>query len=196
MTEERRRYFRIDDSMGISYELLGNEEAKVFALRSNDHGGNFDYASHFDNRIQTLLESCKQQTPIAAELLELLNKKLNFVIQQMDVDAELMHKVAYTLRQVNVSACGIAFANEEMLKQGQLLKLDIILHPTELHVVAMANVVDCIRIFSEEPDDDNRCFVRMNFTEINTNDQELLIQHMVKKQSEQLRVRRQQKSQH
>jgi hypothetical protein len=194
MIEERRRYFRIDDSMGISYELLGNEEAKVFARQSNEHGGNFDYASHFDNRIQTLLESCKLQTPIAAELLDLLNKKLNFVIQQMDVDAELMHKVAYTLRQVNVSACGIAFANEEMLNQGQLLKLDIMLQPTELHVVAMAEVVDCTAITSEEIDGGNHCFVRLNFTEINTNDQELLIQHMVKKQSEQLKIRRQQRN--
>ncbi len=139
------------------------------------------------------MDSCKLQTPIAAELLDLLNKKLNFVIQQMDVDAELMHKIAYTLRQVNVSACGIAFSNEEMLKQGQLLKLDIMLQPRELHVVAMAEVVDSTAMAPEEIDGDRRCFVRLNFTEINPNDQELLIQHMVKKQSEQLKLRRQQK---
>lgn len=193
MTEERRRYFRIDDSMGISYELLGSEEAKVFARQSNEHGGNFDYASHFDNRIQTLLESCKLQTPIASELLDLLNKKLNFVIQQMDVDAELMHKIAYTLRQVNVSACGIAFATEEMLEPGQLLKLDIMLQPTELHVVALAEVVESSVIGLEDIEGNSSCFVRLNFTEINSNDQELLIQHMVKKQSAQLKLRRQQK---
>ena len=105
MTEERRRYFRIDDSMGISYQRLGAAEAKAFALQAREHGSNFDFSANFDNRIQTLLDACKIQTPLAAELIDLVNKKLNFVIRQMDIDSELMHRIAYTLRQVNVSAC-------------------------------------------------------------------------------------------
>lgn len=190
MADERRRYFRIDDLMGVSYNLLGRDEAEAFAKRSKEQGGNFDYASHFDNRIQTLLDSCKIQSPIAGELMDLMNKKLNFVIQQMDIDSELMHKVAYKLREVNVSACGMAFANEEVLNRGQRLQLDISLQPSDLHIVAMAEVVNCAPLSVEEADDNCVCFVRLNFLEINAHDQELLIQHVVKRQSAKIKEMR------
>ncbi len=188
MSEERRRYFRITDSMGISYRPLGEEEARAFARQAKESGGQFDYAANFDNRIQTLLDACKIQAPIAAELLDLMNKKLNFVIQQMDVDAELVHRIAYSTREVNVSACGMAFANEEALAKGQQLQLDILLHPSELHVVALAEVVDC-EAFSTDGEDGGY-FIRLDFIEINSNDQELLIQHIVKRQSVMLKQRR------
>lgn len=190
MTQERRRYFRIDDSMGISYRLLGAEEAKAFAQEAKEHGNNFDFAANFDNRIQTLLDACRVQSPLAAELVDLMNKKLNFVIRQMDIDSELMHKIAYNLRQVNVSACGLAFANTEVLAKGQMLQLDIILQPSELHVVALAEVVDCSPISEEDAVADECCFVRLNFTNISNNDEELLIQHIVKRQSTLLKQRR------
>lgn len=180
MTEERRRYFRIDDSMGVFYSQLGAEEAKAFAQQTREQGSHVDYAANFDNRIETLLNGCKIQAPLAAELIGLMNKKLNFVIQQMDVDATLMKNVAYTLRQVNVSACGMAFSVEEPLSRGQKLQLDILLHPSELHVTAMANVVNCAAV-------DEAYFVRLDFIEINSSDQELLIQHIVKCQGAQLK---------
>ncbi len=190
MNEERRRYFRIDDSMGVSYRCIGSEEAKAFVKQSRERGGAFDFAANFDNRIQTLLDTCKIQAPVAAELIDLMNKKLNFVIAQMDVDSELMHKIAYSLKQVNVSACGMAFANEEALKKGQLLQLDIMLHPSELQISAMAEVVDCSPLDIDNVENDKTCFVRVDFTEVNSNDQELLIQHIVKRQSEILKERR------
>ncbi|ARN73465.1 PilZ domain-containing protein [Oceanicoccus sagamiensis] len=190
MTEERRRYFRIDDSMGVSYRCIGSEEAKVFAEQTQANSGTFDFAANFDNRIQTLLDACKIQAPVAAELVDLINKKLNFVIAQMDVDSELMHKIAYSLKQVNVSACGMAFANEEKLDKGQLLQLDIMLHPSELHIAAMAKVVECMPLNIDEAEGDNTCFVRVDFAEVNSNDQELLIQHIVKRQSEILKQKR------
>jgi c-di-GMP-binding flagellar brake protein YcgR len=190
MNKERRRYFRIDDSMGVSYRCIGSEEAKVFAKQTQERGSAFDFAANFDNRIQTLLDACKIQSPLAAELIDLMNKNLNFVIAQMDVDSELMHKIAYSLREVNVSACGMAFANEEVLEKGQILQLDIMLHPSELHVSAMAEVVACVPLEIDEATDDLSCFVRVDFTEVNSSDQELLIQHIVKRQSELLKQKR------
>lgn len=190
MTEERRRYFRIDDSMGVAYRPLGAEEAKAFARQASEHGSNFDYAANFDNRIQTLLDACRIQAPLAAELVDLMNKKLNFVIQQMDIDSALMQSIAYTMKQVNISACGMAFGTDELLEKGRKLQLDIILHPSELHVVALAEVVACQPLDNRDEVDGMHYFLRLNFTEINHNDQELLIQHIVKRQSSLLTKRR------
>ncbi len=192
MSQERRRYFRIDDSLGVAYSFLGSEEAKAFAEQAREGGGGFDLASNFDNRIQTLLDACRVQAPIAVELIDLVNKKLNFVIQQMDVDAELMHRVAYNMRQVNISACGMAFANDESLASGQMLQLDLLLHPSELHVSALATVVACDAVSAESVEESARYFVRLDFVELSQTNQELLIQHIVKRQSVQLKERRQQ----
>lgn len=185
MSDERRRYFRIDESMGVAYQLLGEAEAKAFSQQAKNGGA--DYTANFDNRIQTLLNACRVQAPIAAELIDLVNKKLNFIIHQMDVDTDLMQQVAYTLRQVNVSACGMAFPCDEKLKLGQKLQLDILLHPGELHVVALAEVV--ASGVSDEAGEGGY-FVRVNFEEISAHDQELLIQHIVKGQSNQLKRQR------
>ena len=76
MSDERRRYFRIDETLGVSYQLLSDQEAEGFAVQ----GGDIDYAANFDNRIQTLLDACKIESPVTAELIDLVNKKLNFII--------------------------------------------------------------------------------------------------------------------
>ena len=183
MSDERRRYFRIDESMGVGYQLLTETEATAFSQQVN---GGANYAANFDNRIQTLLNACRVQAPIAAELIDLVNKKLNFVIHQMDMDTDLMQQVAYTLRQVNVSACGMAFPCEEPLSVGQKLQIDILLHPGELHVMALAEVV-ASRVSDENA---NEYFVRVDFEEISHHDQELLIQHIVKGQGSQLKKQR------
>lgn len=188
MSDERRRYFRIDDSMGVAYRILGAEEAKIFAEQTRGQGHLVDFAANFDNRIQTLLDTCKVESPVAAELADLINKKLNFVIHQLDIDAELMQKVAYTLRQVNVSACGLACHIDEPLKAGTVLQMDLVLHPGELHIVTMSKVIACEAVHAEGQAADY--FLRVEFEEIHHNDQELLIQHIVKQQGLQLKKKR------
>lgn len=188
MPEERRRFFRIDDSMRVAYRCLGSEEARVFARQAREQGGNFDYAANFDNRIQTLLDACRVQAPIAAEVLDLLNKKLNFIVQQLDIDNGLMQSIAYTMKPVNISACGMAFAVTEKLPAGQAVQLDMLLHPSELHVMTMARVIACEPIDNTEAgavdeQGEQQYFLRLDFVEINNTDQELLIQHIVKRQS-------------
>ena len=190
MTEERRRFFRINDSMGVSYRVLGEEEAKAYIRRSKQQDGSLDIAANFDNRIQTLLDACKIQSPVAAELIDLVNKKLNLVIQQSDIDSSLIHNVAYTVKKVNASACGLAFGIVDKLKIGQLLQLDIQLLPSDLNVTVLAEVVGCDPVEEEELTEDSKFFARFNFTEINNNDQELLIQHIVKRQAALLKHQR------
>lgn len=186
MVEERRRYFRINDAIGVAYRLVDDSEAKSLAEAASENAGGFDFVSNFDNRIQTLLESCKIQSPLAAELLSLMNQKLNFVIQQVGIDAELINSVAYQLRQSNISACGLAFANEEALDIGQKLHLDLMLHPSEMRISSLAVVVGCEKL--DEASDGLDYFLRLNFESLNSTDQELLIQHVVQRQGAQLRV--------
>ena len=187
MADERRRYFRIDETLGVSYRIISEQEAQAFSRREEKNITAMNYAANFDNRIQTLLDACRIQAPLAAELIDLVNKKLNFVIHQMDIDTDLMQKVAYTLKQVNVSACGMGFHCEEKLMEGQKLQLDILLHPGELYIVTIAEVVAC-SLTNEDGKD--AYFVRVNYVDMDNHDQELLIQHIVKEQSNLLKKQR------
>lgn len=193
MMEERRQYFRIDDLMGVSFSVLGAQEAKLFIEEVKQHNGSIDYASNFDNRIHTLLDACKVQSPLAAELLDLLNKKLNFIVSQLDVDTGMVESIDYTMMTVNVSACGMAFVTNQRLNAGQILKLDLKLLPAELKVVTLAKVVACEVRVEEENEPQGKYFLRLSFPQISPTDQELLIQHVVKKQSTQLRQQRREK---
>lgn len=185
MNDERRRYFRIDETMGVSYRLLSEAEAKAFAKQRNK--GEVDYSANFDNRIQTLLDACRIQAPIAAELIDLVNKKLNFVIHQMDIDTHLMQQVAFSLQKVNVSACGMAFHCEENLALGKKLQIELLLHPGELRVTSLAQVVASSAALDGGEQD---YFIRVEFQQMTNHDQELLIQHIVKGQSVQLKKQR------
>ncbi len=189
MVEERRRYFRVTDDVGISCRLLTEQEAQAYGRAATETPGGFDFVSNFDNRIHTLLDACKVQSPVAAELLGLMNKKLNFVIQQMGLDAELINRVAYSMRQANISACGVAFGHDQALPAGQQVELDIMLQPEEIRLSTLATVVGCDALPADEQVDGLGFFVRLNFDSINATDQELLIQHVVKRQSKLLRVR-------
>jgi c-di-GMP-binding flagellar brake protein YcgR len=191
MNKERRRFFRIDDSLGVSYHRMGSEEAKVLSEEITQGSGEFDYMSNFDNRIQTLLDGCRVQSPVAAELVDLINKKLNFVIQQVNIDTKLMQQITYSLRQVNISACGMAFVNEERLEQEQLLQLELMLQPSELKIRVLARVVACESMVLDEAQTEQQFFLRLNFEMIKADDQELLIQHIVKRQSFQFKKKRQ-----
>lgn len=190
--DERRRYFRINDTMGIAFHHIGKKEADSLAEQIMTKSGVVDYAANFDNRIHTLLDSCRLQSPIAAELIDLVNRKLNFVIHQMELDTNLMQKVAYNVKQVNVSACGLAFFEDQELECGQLLHIDILLHPGELHVAAIAKVVDCHKAMNEV-ENREQFLVRLDYEYIHEHDQELLIQHIVKQQSVQLKKQRMQR---
>jgi len=185
MLEERRKYFRIDDSVGLAFSLLGAEEAKLFVAEVKQNNGAIDYAANFDNRIHTLLGACKVQSPLAAELLDLLNKKLNFIVSQLEVEGAPSTPVEFRVSAVSISACGMGFVDKQPLQAGQILKLDLRLSPEELTIVTLAKVVAC------EALEQGEYFLRLSFPQISPTDEELLIQHVVKKQSAQLRQRRQ-----
>lgn len=193
MQQERRRYFRVNDAVGVYFQTLSTEQATSFRQELLSGSPQFDYASHFDNRIHTLLESCRVQSPLAAELIDLLNKKLNLVIAQLDMDTELMHKTAYTMREVNVSACGMAFAVENPPAANSQLELALMLYPQEIEVSILARVV-AVEPCSDDADDP-RQFIRLDYEAIRATDQEVLIQHIVRRQGTLLKQRRQQQQQ-
>lgn len=186
--KERRRYFRINESVGIAYEVLGRQgapdpEASSRLEAKQRLASLLDRVEEQDTRIEHLLVELEDSHPKVVELISLFNQKLERVVSHILVDSQLLSRMASKLKEANISACGIGFAADEAIEEGTSVHLEITLYPDEKVVATSGRVVAC-------DDLDEGYYWRIDFFGMPRGDQEALIQHIVRTQSLQLRNKR------
>lgn len=177
MSQERRRYFRITDTVGLAYTLLsemGDAEAQALTPAQTL----LSHLTEQDKKIEKALIAAKKESPHVAELISLFNQKLERVVNLLTLEGKLIEQIAVRVREVNISACGIAFINEECLKIGTPLKLEMSLLPSEKTIYTQGRVIGC-----EPADDEGHFYIRIDFYGMKNQSQEVLIQHIVKNQN-------------
>lgn len=178
---ERRRFFRINDRVGVAYRVLTEEEANNRQERDSEPMDTLSLLSHYENTIEQLLPQVSSE--VLAELLGTLNKKINCIVAQLELDSRLVRDIAHKVREVNISACGMAFVADEHVPAGKILSLDLLLRPEGSHIATYGRVLDCQTT-------DAGHYVRINFIALSPYDQEVLIQHIVRKQGWLIREQR------
>lgn len=179
MTKEKRRYFRINDIVGLTYHLLdkGNQQA------GDPAADIWDLMSEQDESIERLLLDVGRESPKVAELVRAINQKLERIVSQLVVESKLVGRLASRAREVNISACGAGFVCDERVAEGTALQLELQLYPGTTKVHTKGRVVGC------EPLGEG-FYWRVDFYNITPAVQEALIQHIVQRQSAQLKERR------
>ncbi len=183
MTEdERRRYFRINETVGIAYQLLDTEK--------EDHPlGNMpdvlELVSKQDKQIERLLLEVEEEHPKVAELITVFNQKLERVVSQLMLESQLVDRIAQRVKEANISACGIAFSTDEAIDLGACLTLELTLYPSDKAIQTKAIVVGC-----EPAPEGDLWFWRLDFFNMSEKAQETLIQHIVQRQSQQIKDRK------
>lgn len=173
--QERRRFFRIEDSLGVSYQRISDAEAKQHqTLQQNN--AQLHALDGFESRIRSLIEASRVQAPIVAELIDLMNKKLNLLITHLEIDQGLLMHTPNTLHDVNISACGMAFQLDEAVPEGDRLLIELQLLPDDTRLQIVARSVGCLA-------KGDGYYIRLEFHDMAVDDQELLIQHIVRCQS-------------
>lgn len=185
MTEDRRRFFRINDTVGVSYRVLTGDDltSQLFGMGTDLNAMNL--ITGYDGKIETLLSELRTLQPLVAELFDAFNHKLQGVVAQLHMDSDLVQRIAHKVQEVNISACGMAFATEEALPTGTVLGLDILLLPHNIHILTRALVVN-----ASPADSGQGQHVRVEFTDMDSRDHEALIQHIVKRQVSLIRTMR------
>jgi|TARA_Y100000310_G_C20585340_1_gene765104 hypothetical protein len=179
--QERRRYFRIEDTVIVHYEVLTAEEAaqkeselKQINLRIPDR------LRDTEKELQLLIDKLRIQNPQFANAIELLNVKFNVLKQSQPERFVRKHGVEESVKEVSISACGIAFDTHTRLQVDRMVYLDITLLPSDIHILTLAKVVAC------DPATDKRAqdpwSLRLDFYHLPMEDEELLVQHIVKRQ--------------
>ena len=176
---ERRRYFRINDTVGVAYELINSNSA---ALKQRKVPNVLEQVAQHDKQLQSLLVEVKQTHPQIAALVSVFNQKFERVVTQLMVDSQLVSRIAEKVREVNISACGIAFQDDEFVEKNTAMRLEITLYPSNQKVETEGRVVGCEPVGNGEG-----YYLRIDFYAMTDAHQECLIQHIVRAQSNQIK---------
>jgi len=190
MNEERREYFRIDDEIALDYRLI--DEAEIDAVSERIHArfpDRFTVASSFtatSRQMAQALHKVQNQSPELIRCLQAIDQKLN-MLAQLFVSEE-MHLDQQPTREVNLSAGGLAFRSQHQIRTGSLLEMRIVLFPSLVGILTLSRVIHC------EPISDGTAQfpwqVAVNFEQLRERDRELLVRHVMTKQTRQLRAER------
>lgn len=193
-SQERRRYFRVMDHVGLRISCVSDSEVEDGEVLLQTPA---ERLVKVNSAINKMLASLKKRDENLATLLGLLNHKMDLLVSEELQESDSLG--TFSSQEVNISACGIAFPFPRELSKAQAMSLGIKLYPSEeiIHVLAM--VVGCDRrdAFAAELSEERKAelkeqpyWVRANFEDISTVEQELLAQHVIQKQALELAGRR------
>lgn len=183
-SQERRRYFRVTDLVGLSYRLMGEGETDL-ALAQQPSSLS-ELLHQLEAQIQTKLEPMRSVAPELRDVLELFNQKLNLALGHRQEDPTEPRE-GMRACHVNLSACGIAFPADEPMVANQHLAMDMTLYPSNLNVRLIAAVIDCERAEAGEAAD---YLIRADYVQVSESDREVLVQHVIRRQTKELKDQR------
>lgn len=179
--DERRRFFRIDDEIAMSFTLIGDE----YGGDDTDEqiiDANQEFHMSLEVQIRQAMVEVRSQNSKVAQVLDLMNQKINLLRSN-----ELVNQQQPLLKMANVSACGIAFPWHEKIAINQQVMLNLYLQPKHELIRAQAHVAAVNVNKNEETRKQEPYIIHLDFNDIHRSYQEILIQHVVQRQGLQLR---------
>ncbi|MGD0961242.1 MAG: PilZ domain-containing protein [Methylomonas sp.] len=186
--EEKRRYFRVDDTINLHFKIIDHGTLNKFSHISSDVLSNCSLNSAIEILNQdsrALFARLERKDPEFAEFLKIMDTKINLIAQALSIKEQAFFE--HDTRQVVMSATGLAFSSETEIKPGELLEMRMLLTSCMSVIVVFARVVQCRDISEDNPEQPYAICVE--YINIQEDDRELLIKHVVKKQLQQLRDR-------
>lgn len=177
-SQEKRRYFRINDQVGLSYRVLNSDD------QNNDAACVEVTAAHLLNRIDRefnqLINALWLESPTAAKAIGLLNRKIEVLADEViPHDENSLREKDQQEVNVNISGCGIGFHADQPEPTGQQLELYLTLKPSNAHLRLTGTVVGCDK---DEELTSKPYWLRVDFDEHDVDAREQLIQHIMKRQ--------------
>lgn len=178
---ERRRYFRIEEHVILVFREIEAEAVPVDSSFREVVLDPFALGSQLELlslESRALMRRIERDEPDIAEYLKLLERKIELIARSI-VSAET-DLADHSPREVNLSASGMAFLSDNAYTPGQVLELKLALLPNLLGVAAYGRVIYCRK-------QTQGYRIGVDFIGLSERDRELLIRHITKRQSRQLR---------
>lgn len=178
---ERREYFRIKNWLILNHESIESMESipdiDDLATSESPRISLLHELNRLENENQAYLGSLTDKQSQLGNYLLNLNKKMElltrFVVQSLDSDKS-------ELTEVDISGGGLRFSSSQPYSIDQLMKIELVLVPECVGIVAYARVVD------SKPKGDQQ-EIALIFVKLKESDRDAIIKHVFKVQSKQLR---------
>ncbi|HSH28514.1 MAG TPA: PilZ domain-containing protein [Thiohalobacter sp.] len=190
-SDDRREYFRLDDEVLLDYARI--DETQIAALRERIFDrvvDRFSVAATFATSSRTMsriLSSFSAGQPDLARYLKMMDQKLNqlarlFVIEEMNAGE-------HSVTQVNLSAGGVVFPSTTEFSPDDMLQLRLALLPAMTGILAIVRVIYCER---SAQGNGLPWQVAVEYEHIRESDRDLIASHLMAREAERLRERREQ----
>lgn len=180
MSNERRRFFRIEDIIHLKTQTVSQHELdqRLLEFHSNQH--RYSALNEFNYQLdqhQADLKHIRKHLPEVGRYLEMMQKQLDLLTERiLDNDDDFVDRQV----EASISAQGLAFYTEESANQDDIIELHLKLMPAGHKLVIFARVVRCQEVTGQ--DQPGRYRISLDFEHIHEADRELLVKHVHSKQ--------------
>lgn len=191
MNDDRREYFRVNDSVRVSIRPVAEAQLESLVERMEQNFSNgFTVMSSLvaiSAEMAVSMRRIENSDPDVAAYLKALDRKIEvlgraFISQESDLLEEPAHPV-------NLSGGGMGILLNECYEPGQVLEVKMLLFPSFTGVLMYGTVVDCEPIDERDRNSGYSYRTRLAFTHMREQDRDLLIRHVLRCQSNALRRR-------
>lgn len=184
--EEKRRYFRVSDTISLLYKVVNEIQVKQLSHVSHDVLSTCSLSAALEvlnQEAAALAPRLDRRDPEMFEYLKILDNKINLIVQSLAPRQDDFSD--QDKREVNLSAAGVAFTNDVPLPVDTLLELRMVLTSCLAVIVAYGRVAQCKDISQDNTE--HPYAICVEYVNMKEEDRELLIKHVIKKQMQQLR---------
>ena len=183
ISDDRRHFFRISDSVNLSYRFVDEQQTKQNLQATSSLLDNCSLSSALEliNEESTALHNKLEKVHSDfADYLKLLDIKIDLIAQAVLALSPSEEISTNETRNANISVSGLGFESNEMLNIGQFLEIKMLLVHSTVVIVTYAKIIHCEKnpnSYSSYP-----YFVGVDFLNMKENDRDLLSKHVAKKQ--------------
>ncbi len=173
MQQNRRRFFRIEDTVGLKLIPLDKHQldAKLETFWNDQH--QFSLRNEFNYQLdqhQADLQHIKNKMPELGRYLTVLQQQIDLITDRvLTTDDDFVDFET----PANLSAQGIRFNSKQAFSKGDMVEIHLQLIPSHQKIVSLATVVE----YLAQPKN-NAYNLSLDFTHIHEADQELLVKHI------------------
>lgn len=188
--DDRREFFRINDAVRINIVRVpeGELEKRLQRLEQN-LSGSFTVMSSLaaiSSEMAINMRRIEHKQPDVAAYLRAIDRKIEvlgraFLAQESDL-------VAQEATAVNLSAGGMGMMTDDAYSNGDVLEIKMLLFPSFTGVLTYGTVIDS-KPLAEGEHESHSHQIRVEFTHMREQDRDVLIRHILRCQSQELRGR-------
>lgn len=192
----RRQFFRVDDSLRLGIRPIDQDEL-ARRVADLEHGvlGNYSVMSSLEAvtaQMAASLRRIESRDPDMAAYLRALDQKMEILGRAFLAQGDEL--VSQQVQPVNLSAGGFSVHVSQTMPLEQGLEIHMLLFPSFTGLLCYGKVVGCEPL-SAADEEGNTHELRVEFIHMREQDKEVLIRHVLRRQGEELRARREEREQ-